>query len=147
MCLMTGLRGGVTVAAALLIQAGLAGDDGAGRIRFTCNSVGCVTNLSGACDSNGMNWVLAPDVQYKWIGSEYAWGSGSVKVDGQSAKWGQAGFCGSSENGQCHVYRPCPRLEVRVRRSLEGDGTVLRESYEFANVSTSAVRLADIPSM
>ena len=132
------------VAASLLIQAGLAGNDEVGRICFSCNSGGCVTNISVAGDSSGMNWVLAPDVQYKWIGSEYAWGSGSIKVDGRLAKWSQADSCDSLENGRCLVYRPCHGLEVRVKRILEGDGTVLFESYEFVNVSTSAVRLADI---
>ena len=61
----TGFRGGVVVAQSLLIQAGMAGNDETGRIRFSCNSGGCVTNISVAGDSTGMNWVLAPDVQYK----------------------------------------------------------------------------------
>ena len=139
------LRGGVIVAAfVLLAQAVSASDSGTGRLRFSCNSVGCVTNLSVVGDSSGMNWVVEPVVQFTWIGAEYAWGSGSVKVNGRLAKWPQSSSCSVLENGCRYVYRPCPECEVRVTRRAEGDGTILYERYEFANVSSSAIRLTEI---
>ena len=131
-----------SIASTGAVESSASGDGS--RLCFSCNSGGCVTNLSVVGDSSGMNWVIKPDVQFKWIGAEYAWGSGSVKVDGRAAKWFQSISCSTSERGLCYVYRPSPELEVRVTRRAEGDGEVLHESYEFVNVSPSAIRLAEI---
>jgi len=94
-------------------------------------ATGAITNLSVVGDANAMNWVHAADGrQYAWIGPKYAWGTGSVKIDGALREWTRPG-------------RIAEGLELKVESRLEADGT-LYERREFVNVSTQDLSLSEI---
>ena len=90
-----------------------------------------ITNLCVVGDAAAMNWVHSADGrQYPWIGSRYAWGTGTLKVDGRAVPWARAG-------------RVAEELNLDVVSRLESDGT-LYERRTFKNVSDREIALADI---
>ncbi len=64
----------------------LTGNDN--RIEFTTHpETGGITNIGISDDTTGMNWIVSPDnKQYAWIGPEYAWGLGSVRINNGAPK-------------------------------------------------------------
>lgn len=102
-----------------------------GRLAVVRSEAGAITNLSVVGDAHWMNWVHAADNrQYKWIGPEYAWGTGTVKIDGIKRTWLRPGLIADG-------------LEMKAESRLEADGT-LYERREFVNVSNRALSLAEI---
>jgi len=100
-------------------------------LRAVRNADGAITNLTVAGDAKDMNWVHSADNrQYAWIGSEYAWGTGTVKIDGAKRSWSRPG-------------RIADGLELKVVSRLEPDGT-LYERREFVNVSDRPLALSEI---
>lgn len=88
---------------------------------------GAMTRLEIANDQTGMNWVHSADNrQFPWVGPEFGWGLGTVKVDGEKGAWSD--FPG--------------RLKVDRSRRLDG-GDVL-ERYVFRNVSDRPITLSEI---
>lgn len=101
------------------------------RLQVVRNADGSITNLFIAGDVHRMNWVHSADgVQYAWIGSQYAWGTGTVRIDGVKRSWSASG-------------RIADVLELNVVSRLESDGT-LYERREFVNVSDHALALSEI---
>ena len=99
---------------------------------------GGIRELRIAGDESGMNWVRRADgVEFKWIGPEYMWGTGTLKVDGRPTAWSRASACGSNV-----VYRIDGGLEVSCARRNE-DGS-LYERYALRNGGARAVKLSEI---
>ena len=91
---------------------------------------GAITNLTIAGDATGMNWVhVADGSQYPWIGPQYGWGTGTLKVDGKPCAWTRPGRLG------------CGVEVVRTRRVADG---VLEERYAFRNVTDRPLALTEI---
>ena len=104
---------------------------------------GGIVRMGVAGDRHGMNWVHSADrSQYPWIGREFAWGLGSLKVNGEQAKWKLPVSRERTAKGELLTYRPDKAVEVRVERSLEG-GELL-ERYTFRNISKLPVKLSEI---
>lgn len=90
-------------------------------------------------DPAGMNWIQGEGcTNMPWVTSEYRWGTGTLKVDGQALTWNRP----ISNADGCSVYRPVDGLEIRVRRQRKGDG--LEETYEWRNVSAKPIGLSEI---
>ena len=114
-------------------------------LEFETNpDTGGIVKLRVCGDSHGMNWVHTADRrQFKWIGREFAWGLGTLKVDGVGCGWKMPSSETQGKEGtQRLVYRPSPDVEVAVERRL--DNGELVERYEFRNVSGRRVSLSEI---
>ena len=138
---------------ALKFIADVAGDPGNATILYevvreglTVESnpdTGGLVRMGVAGDRHDMNWIHSADrKQYQWIGREFAWGLGTLKVNGKTAKWKMPASREKTPDGEILVYRPCDAVEVRVERSLKGGE--LFESYAFKNISESSVKLSEI---
>lgn len=101
------------------------------RLLVVRNAEQAITNLSVIGDASGMNWVHSADNrQYAWIGPQYAWGTGALKINGVRQFWSAPG-------------RIADVLELKVVSRLEPDGT-LYERREFVNVSDHALILSEL---
>lgn len=119
------------LAAALAVAFSAAADGVGAELRVVRNDDGNITNLCVVGDATRMNWVHAADRrQYAWIGPEYAWGSGSLKIDGWSVCWTRPG-------------RIADVLEHAVVSRIDADGTLF-ERHEFRNVSGRTLSLSEI---
>ena len=104
---------------------------------------GGVVRMRVCGDRHAMNWVHSADrSQFKWIGREFAWGLGTLKVDGVACGWKMPVSETNQAGAQRLLYRPSPDVEVSVERRL--DRGELVERYVFRNVSGRDVRLSEI---
>ena len=102
-----------------------------GRLQVVRNADRSITNLTVVGDAHAMNWVQSADNrQYAWIGPEYAWGTGTVKIDGVRRSWSAPG-------------RIAGVLELKAESRIDPDGT-LYERREFVNLSDHALSLSEI---
>ena len=90
---------------------------------------GVVTRMTVAGDGTDMNWLLSADArQYDWVDGRYAWGTGSLRINGEAFSW----------------RRPAETGGVRVSVERTTTGGVLEERYTFANVTNYPVTLTEI---
>lgn len=111
------------------------------KIEFAIHpDTGGITHIGISGDTTGMNWIVSPDnKQYGWIGPEYAWGLGTVRIDnGEPMSWDKA----ESVNKGTATYRIGNQVELQVERTIQGGN--LMEAYTFKNNSTKTVSLSDI---
>jgi len=101
---------------------------------------GGIFNITIAGDPLDMNWIVSPDGrQYEWIGREWAWGLGSVRLDnGEPMTWTVADRIDQTGS----VYYIDGRVELDVTRTYLGDDLV--ERYVFKNVSSKSVFLNEM---
>lgn len=101
---------------------------------------GGITSITIEGDTTGMNWVVSPDnKQYKWIGMQYAWGLGTLRVNGSEPEpWRIAN---KMEEGTS-VYQIKKGLILTVTRTPKGYD--LLETYTFKNTSSEPLSLSEI---
>lgn len=117
----------------------LTGNDN--RIEFTTHpETGGITHIGISDDTTGMNWIVSPDnKQYAWIGPEYTWGLGSVRINnGAPKQWNKA----ESVNEGTVTYRIGNQVELHVERTTVKGSLV--EAYTFKNLTEKPLSLSEM---
>lgn len=105
----------------------------------TDGQTGGISELRIVGDCTGMNWVRRADnAEFKWIGPELMWGTGTLKIDGRTAAWTRV----ESADGDDATYRLDGGVEIVRTRRNGADG--LYERYRLRNCGTNAVTLSEI---
>ena len=103
-------------------------------------TTGGLVSVKIAGDETEMNWIRPADgKEFAWIGPNYRWGTGTLKVDGVLQAWDRVAEIRSKGIA---VYRPAAGLEIVRTRTATDDG--LAERYVFRNVSDRPLALTEI---
>ena len=100
---------------------------------------GGLLSLRIAGDGTAMNWIHRADGRtFAWIGTNYQWGTGTLKVDGVAKSWNRV----AETRADGAVYRPVAGLEIVRWRTPTDDG--FAERYVFRNVGDRPLALTEI---
>lgn len=110
-----------------------------GDIIIKSEPEGGLSSITIEGDTTAMNWIVSPDnSQYPWIGPEYQWGLGNLKINGEKRIWSNPSVSDEKKS----IFSISDELTLTVERKIK-DGDLF-ESYTFCNNGDSIISLEEI---
>lgn len=114
------------------------------RVNARLTTEGGLSSITIDGDTTRMNWTVEPTgQQYPWIGPQYQWGLGTLRVDGQPADWHVADRVEWTKDGSSVAeFTVGGGLALTVSRKVDGKDFI--ESYTFRNTGSKPLSLTEI---